>query len=170
MKKIGKLPKVANDEKLENITNTKFPRKAYIFKAISVKNPTENNKVAVFYNKTDRIEFYYNDKLTKIVSQENFNPKMQVTKLEKGFVVEDSDKTKYAYLSVIYAKNYIYALYSGSNETSSNSILVFDWNGNFIKELFLNRKVCKIFMDSKNNILYCYEDKEKGIFSANLNF
>lgn len=67
--------------------NTKFPNKAFIFKAISIKHPTEN-KVAVFYNRADRTEFYLNDKLMKILhSQESFSPIMKVTKLEKGFSI-----------------------------------------------------------------------------------
>lgn len=170
-KKIGQLPEVKNSEYLIDIPKAKFPNKAFIFKAISIKHPSED-KVAIFYNKADRIEFYSNDKLIKILqNQESFSPIMEVSRLEEGgFTVEDSDKTKYAYLSTAYTKNYIYSLYSGNNETSSNSILVFDWNGQFIRKIELDRKVCKICIDEKRNILYCYENQSNGIHSANLNF
>jgi hypothetical protein len=170
IRKIGKFPEVINEEKLENSPDSKIPNKAYIFKAFSIKNPTEN-KVAVFYNKADRAEFYANDKLTKIAeTKEKFYPEMEITKLEKGFSVQDYDKTKYAYLSVTHDENYIYTLYSGSAKTCSNRVFVFDWSGNFIEEIALNREVCKIYINPKTKILYCYEDKENGIFSANLDF
>ena len=171
LKNVGQLPKVKNSEYLTDAAETKFPNKAFIFKAIAIKNSSEN-KTVVFYNKTDRAEFYSNDRLIKVVqNQDGFNPIMQVAKLEEGgYLVEDSDKTKYAYLSTAYTDRYIYSLYSGSNETSSNSILVFDWNGEFIKKLELDRKVCKIFIEPKRNILYSYEIEANGIYSANLNY
>lgn len=171
IKKVGQLPEVENSQFLSDILKTKFPNKAYIFKANVVKSPTEN-KIAVFYNKADRIEFYSNDKLLKIIqSQDGFSPIMQVTKVEEGgFYVEECDKTIYAHLSTSYTEKYIYSLYSGNNETTSNKILVFDWEGHFIKELSLDRKVSKIFVDGKRNFLYCYEIQGNGIYSVNLNF
>ncbi|MDV2446359.1 hypothetical protein CMU93_02460 [Elizabethkingia anophelis] len=172
IKKVGKLPDVVNSNQLLDRPNTNFPNKAFIFKAISIKHPTEN-KVAVFYNRADRAEFYLNDKLLKILhSQENFGPIMKVTKLEKGFSIEENEKTKYAYLSITSNKKYIYGLYSGSYEgkTTSNRILIFNWDGKFIKNMILDRDVSKINIDAKNNMLYCYDDKETGIFSAILNF
>ena len=171
LKQVGKLPEVENTEYLTDIPKTKFPNKAYIFKAKSIKHPSEN-KIAILYNKADRIELYSNDKLIKIVqNKDSFNTIMQVTKnAEGGYSVEDSEKTKYAYLSTSSTEKYIYALYSGSNDTSSNRVLVFDWNGQFIKELSLDRKVCKIFVNPKNNILYCYEIEANGIYSTQLKF
>lgn len=171
IKNVGKLPEFNNSEYLLDVPQTKFPNKAFTFKAISIKHPTEN-KIAIFYNKADRIEFYSNDKLIKTTqSEDSFSPIMQVAKAEEGgFSVEDCEKTKYAHLSTSFTEKYIYSLYSGNNETASNRILVFNWNGRFIKELSLDRKVCKIFIDAKNNILYCYEIQGNGIYSANLNF
>ncbi|MCT3745949.1 hypothetical protein BAS06_06660 [Elizabethkingia miricola] len=172
IKKVGTLPDVTNSDMLLDRPNTKFPNKAFIFKAISIKHPTEN-KVAVFYNRADRAEFYANDKLIKILhSQESFGPIMTVTKLKRGFSIEENEKTKYAYLSIATNKKYIYGLYSGNYEgkTTSNRILIFNWDGKFIKEVILDREVSKINIDSKNSILYCYDDKEAKIFSATLNF
>ncbi|MDQ8140571.1 BF3164 family lipoprotein [Chryseobacterium sp. CFS15] len=171
-KKIGKLPKVNNNKLLEDIPNTKFPNKAYLFKATSIKHSFKN-KVAVFYNKASRAEFYVNDKLEKtIYNKDNFNPKMYVTKLKMGFSVEDDEKTIYAYLSVAYTEDYIYCLFSGdkNGETSSEKILIFDWDGNFIKELSLDRKVSKICINQKTKTLYCYDDRVKSIFLTKLNF
>lgn len=171
-KKIGKLPVVINDKLLEDEPDTNFPNRAYMFKAVSIKHPIQN-KVAVFYNKADRAEFYEDDTLSKVVIHKNsFNPKMYVTKLERGFSVEDYEKTVYAYLSLAYTEDHIYCLFSGNKngETSSDKILVFNWNGKFVKELTLDRKINKICIDPKANILYCYDDKYKGIFSTELKF
>ncbi len=171
IKKVGRLPKVTHSEMLLDRPNTKFPNKAFIFKAISIKHPTEN-KVAVFYNRADRAEFYSNDKLIKILqSSKNFGPIMRVTKLEKGFSVEENKKTKYAYLSITSNKKYIYSLYSGGDaeKTTSNRIFVFNWDGKFIKEMTLDREISNIYIDAKNNILYCNGDRDGGIFLAILN-
>lgn len=171
IKKVGKLPEVIDNDWLLDRPNSKFPNKAFIFKAISVKHAT-NNKVAVFYSKTDRVEFYNNDQLVRtVVGQDGFGPIMKVTKLNNGFAVEETDKTRHAYLSVAYTKDYIYSLYSGGDEwkTTSDRILVFNWEGEFIRDIFLDRSVSRISIDSKQNILYCYDDKEKGIFSTRLN-
>ena len=170
LKKVGLLPNVTNNIKLKNISKTKIPNKAYIFKAFSIKNPN-SNQIAVFYNKTDRAEFYDNDQLYKVWnSTNNFNPVMQVAKLNDGYVVQDSDKTKYAYLSITSDEKYIYALYAGNeeNKTSSDIILVFDWSGNSVKKISLDRKVCKIALEPHKRIVYCYDDVTKNIFSTQL--
>lgn len=170
IKRVGKLPDVSDSDYLIDRPNTKFPNKASIFKAGSIKHPFDN-KVAILYNKANRIEFYSNDNLINVVEgQDNFSPIMQVTKLEEGgFSVEDCDETKYAYLSIANTEKYIYGLYSGNNEISSNKILVFDWNGRFRQALYLDRKIFKISIDSTGKILYCYGDKGNEIYSTNLN-
>lgn len=171
LKKVGNLPKITNGDLLIDPPATKFPNRAYIFKAIGIKHPVQN-KAAVFYNKADRAEFYSNDTLVNIViGQEKFGPKMQVTKLKEGYAVDEYEKSQFAYLSIAYTDEFIYCLYAGnrSGETCANRIIVFDWNGKFINELSLDRAVCKICIDPKRKILYCYENKENGIFSADLN-
>lgn len=170
LKKVGKLPNVVNDKELKNISNSKIPNKANIFKAFIVRSLTEN-KIAVFYNKADRVEFYDNNKLFKIWSSTNgFNPTVEVSKLKDGYIVQDTDDTKYAYLSITSDKNYIYALYAGNEnlKTTSNTILVFDWSGKIIKKILLDRKVCKITLEPIKRFLYCYDDLTKNIFSTKL--
>jgi len=171
LKKAGTLPEVINSELLYDPPATKFPNKAYIFKATGIRHPSEN-KVAVFYNKTDRAEFYSNDSLIKIVTgQDTFGPKMQVTKLKTGFSIEEYDKTRFAYLSMAYTQDFIYGLCAGreAGETCSNRIVVFDWNGRFIYELSVDKAICKICIEPKRKILYCYENIEHGVFSIDLN-
>lgn len=170
LRKVGKLPNVINSKKLTNIPNAKIPNKAYIFKALAVKNPIQN-KIAVFYNKTDRAEFFANDRLIKILNSTNdFNPEIRVKKINDGYVVQDSDKTKYSYLSIAFDKDCIYALYAGNKDstTSSNTILVFDWLGNVIKKISLDRKICKITLEPNRKILFCYDELSEGIFSTQL--
>lgn len=172
IKKIGNLPIISNDEKLINDSNSKIPNKTIIFKAFAVKHPLQN-KIAVFYNKTDRIEFYNNDKLTKIIqSKDSFNPIMKISEHEGEYSVEDSEDTRFAYLSLTYNNTYIFALYSGKAnwQTTSNRIYVFDWNGNFVHQFILDKYISDIFLDSKNNTLYCYGFTTKEIFSTKLKF
>ena len=169
VKKVGSLPITNESGYLQDEENTKFPNKAYIFKSTLVKNPYEN-KVALFYNKTDRVEFYKNDSLIQIINgPDKFGPKMIVSKTQTGFSIEDFEQTKYAYISITYTPNNIYCLYSGTVDGSSNRIFVFGWDGNFIEELTLNKNASKIFINPVTKILYCYENKENGIFSVKLN-
>jgi hypothetical protein len=170
IKKVGKLPDVKNGELLTDAPNTKFPNKPYIFKATGIKHPLDT-RIAVFYNKTDRVEFYLKDSLIKtIVGPDKFGPRMEVTKLQSGFSIEDFDKTLFSFTSIASTQDYIYCLYAGAEKgkTCSNRIFVFDWDGVLKEELILDRPVCKICINSKKKILYCYENTENGIFSASL--
>lgn len=172
LKKIGKLPVVQNRELLKDRPGTKFPNKAYIFKSRIIKHPSEN-KVAVFYNKTDRAEFYINDTLHKIIkgSLKAAGIKMAVSRFPDGFILNDFEKIKYAYTSVTTTSNSIYCLYGGEKDGQSCSakVVVFNWNGEIRKSLELDKSVCSIYIDEKSNILYCYDNAEKSIFYATLN-
>lgn len=168
VKKIGSLPQTSHSSYLSDPPETKFPNRAYVFKATSIRNPV-TNKVAVFYNKTDLAEFYSNDSLVSTVQgPDRFGALMQVKKLPAGFSIEDFEKTRYAYLSVTYTKDKIYALYSGqaTADGSSDRIFVFDWNGSFQEELKLSRRVCKIAMNAQTRTLYCYDVGERAVLSA----
>jgi len=172
LKKIGKLPDVSNNEFLADPPNTKLPNKSWIFKALITKHPFQN-KVALFYCKSNRAEFYIDDRLVKVSNgKETFGPKMSIKKLKNGYSVDDCEETIFGFLSVSSTSNLIFGLYSGKKnyKTSSNTVLVFDWLGNFRKKIILNKEVCKIFFDEKRNILYCYENTENGILSATLEF
>jgi hypothetical protein len=170
VREIGKLPEVLNSEYLADEKDSKFPNNAYIFKSFLIKHPTED-KIAVFYNKTDRAEFYSNDSLKKVTKgPDNFDPRMLVLKSKSKYSVEDFEQTKYAFISIAYSDNKIYSLYCGTNDesVSSNKVFVFDWQGNFLTQLILDRKVSKISIDIKKNTLYFYNHIDKGIYSSKL--
>lgn len=169
--KYGALPKINNEDFLKNSSKNKIPNLSYISKAYSIKHPNQN-KVAVFYNKFDRVELFENNNIVKIITDRRLAPKMKISKLEDGYKLQDSDDIIYGFFSISYTEDNIFGLYSGGKdfETSSDRVLVFDWQGNLVKEISLDRKVSKISVCSKRNKLYCYEEKENGIFSTDLVF
>jgi hypothetical protein len=170
LKGIGQLPEITNKKYLIDPLNTKFPNKAFLLKAFLVKHDVAN-KIGIFYNKTDRAEFYLNDKLKYIYQEkDNYPIAMRVNKLTNGYSIEDSNKTRYTYLSVTSSDKLIFCLYDSAkyNEATSNSIIVFDWDGNLLYRIKLNRPVCKIAVNSENNRVYCYEKFENSIYSFDL--
>lgn len=167
---VGKLPELTNNELLVNQTTSKLSNKAKILKAYAIKHK-DKNKIAVFYQRTDIVEFYSNDTLVySLIGKNKINPIMQFTKFETGFSLTDCDKTKYCYTSITSTNEIIYALYAGENTnySCSNRVFVYDWKGKFKRELILDRNLCFISIDAKSNILYGYDDTDNTIYSIKL--
>jgi hypothetical protein len=85
-----------------------------------------------------------------------------------------NSKTRWGYLAIDSNDKYIFALYSGMNQVEnpdgiflrSNIIHVFDWNGNPVCQLSVNRRVMSICVDDSN--LYGYDDGDEDIVVADL--
>jgi hypothetical protein len=85
-----------------------------------------------------------------------------------------NSKTRWGYLAIDSNDKYVFALYSGLNQvenpdgsfTKSNIIHIFDWNGNPVSQLSLNKRIMNICVDDSN--LYGYSDEDEDILVADI--
>lgn len=78
--------------------------------------------------------------------------------------VHYTDSNKFGYIDVSTSNNFIYMLYSGKPKiASSNTIHVYDWNGNRVAELKLDQKVRVIEISSNlDEFVYACPDNESN--------
>lgn len=95
---------------------------------------------------------------------------MRIEKLQEGYSIDDDDNTVYTYNSITSSDEGVYCLYSGAlkDKYYSKRIFFFDWDGNLKKTLLLNKTIVSIYLDTKNNTIYCYSDIDDTIYSCKL--
>jgi hypothetical protein len=71
---------------------------------------------------------------------------------------DNADKYRLYYSYILVDDRYIYGLYSdteyGFRKWESNTVNVFDWDGNFIRKILLDKIALKIALDPVNKYLY----------------
>jgi len=92
-----------------------------------------------------------------------------------GDIIGSQQEIKFHYLAITADSQYIYALYVGE-ETNIKSgfpngrfIHIFDWNGKFVRKLYLDKEASHIGIDAKNNILLIKNDYTDEIYKYYLN-
>lgn len=140
---VGKLP--APDESWpKSSQGGKFNMLASVYTAGLVHNPESGITVAV-YNKTDRIEVYAGNSLKKVIrGPDLFDPVMDFVTEGNEVMANESHATRFSYSAISGSNKYFYCLYSGEANFNacSSRILVFDWDGNPVRILELDRPVC----------------------------
>ncbi len=147
-------PPYTQVEKLTNVT------KGFILQGELALRPNHNefvkvcNGAGVFeIGKIDNFELEYT--FTKTY----FFPDI---KLVNNRVIH-SPKDRYAFHSLLVTENVFYVVYSGKSLekeggefSSGHNVLVYDWSGNPIANLQLDRDVKRMSLDEKNNTIYAY--------------
>jgi hypothetical protein len=69
---------------------------------------------------------------------------------------DDIDNIKRYYEDICVDDKYIYGLYSNGNVFECNTLNVFDWDGNFIRKILLDKTIINLSMgfDPINKYLY----------------
>ena len=120
----------------------------------------KTNQFAIFNRLTDKVEFYKNGKIEKVVSGPDlFKEEYKIISVGGGQAMAHyRDKTHIAYECVASNSKYILVLYSGQtfgeDGIHHNTIIQFDWNGKPIKIFHLNAPVCSFDVDWKHNVIY----------------
>lgn len=129
----------------------------------------KRQKVALPYRYSDVLEIYdVNESDCKsIQGPENYN--VYFTE-EKGsyYHMGKTKKTKKTFISGTYTDDFIYLIYSGhlrENRSESDRfkwstgkfIFVYDWDGNPVKKINLDRRVSTIGVSNNNKTLYSYD-------------
>jgi hypothetical protein len=73
-----------------------------------------------------------------------------------NYLRDDIDNVEIYYIDLSVDNKYIYALYNGEEFYTGNTLNVFDWNGNFIRKIVLDKTVLSTSMglDPVNKYLY----------------
>lgn len=125
---------------------------------------------------SDQIEIFdLQNKTSKVISgPENFKAEFIVYKDDWGKdIVQNTEKTRFAFLNASVTDKYIYLLYSGKNNKADKSfygeyIYVFDWNGNPVKKLTLDKSVLCIAVSKDDKVLYTFDETSQYALFGNL--
>ncbi|HZH54366.1 MAG TPA: BF3164 family lipoprotein [Sphingobacteriaceae bacterium] len=138
-------------------------------------SPDEEYAVAVCLS-SDQIEIVdLKTRTSKLISgPENFKAEFSTYKDDWGKdVVYNTEKSRYAFLNGFVTDKYIYLLYSGKNTKADKSfygeyIYVFDWNGNPVKKLELDKSVLCIAVSQDDKVLYTFDETSQYALYGNL--
>lgn len=122
-------------------------------------------KFVIPYRYTDLIEIY-NLKDSSFVTRQGpkvFNPDFEVKGRQGNFYMSKTKKTRKAFVSGMVTDEYIYLLFSGHLRTEENwsfgkSIYVYDWDGNPIKEIKLDRYIYTFTVTNDNKEIYAFDE------------
>lgn len=73
------------------------------------------------------------------------------------------EKTKKYFIDIYGTTRYVYCLFSGSYDYSTNSkVFIFKWNGKHIKTLQLDHPISKFAVDDKDSFMICITSNHSG--------
>jgi hypothetical protein len=124
---------------------------------------------------TDQIEIFdFKTNKTKIIKgPENYAPEFTPIKSNGFDMITRNEKSRFAFVNGMTTKKYIYLLYSGNIHSShymdnGKYIYVYDWKGNPISKLNLDRYVSSFAVTQNDSIIYAYDIKTKFIVKTKI--
>ncbi|MBA7556081.1 hypothetical protein ES705_48779 [subsurface metagenome] len=127
------------------------------------------------YRYTDVIEIFDVKKKTckTIKGPEGFDVEFDVRNFPGYYFMGKNEKTRKAFVSGTVSDNYIYILYSGclrdeENWSYGQSIYIYDWEGNPVKKIILDRSVYTIGVSEDDSRLYSYDLQTGFLIYANI--
>lgn len=153
-----------------------------------VANP-DRTRIGFFADSYDRIMIFErrNNAVEQVMDGGySWVPEFKVENHGRSGLLRTSPNTRIAFKSVDSGNTYIYTLYSGKAEKDlteeeringsdrryfSNRVKVFDWKGNEVKEIRLDREIYELAVDPEEDYLYGVynENEEWGIIRVSLN-
>jgi hypothetical protein len=136
----------------------------------------DGEKVVIAYRYIDAIEIFTTKNLSYMtirgpdvfpleyeVGESAFNP----------FYMVKTEKTRKAFINGVATEKYIYLLYSGSSYNNEywsygQEIFVFDWEGNPVNRIFLDRYVSVIGVDQKDSTVYSFDNSTGYLLQAKI--
>lgn len=156
-------------------TNMEFNSYKYAHQSLPFMKP-DGKKVVLMYRFTDAIEIF--DLKTKegksIHGPEGYPVEFEPLNTGEFFVSKRTPKTRFAFVGGTVTDQYIYAIYSGKLEEDLNpffgqTVFVYDWDGNPVKKINLDRIVQAPAVTNDDKTLYAYDLNTGFILKANLN-
>ena len=137
----------------------------------------DKNKLCLFYKYSDIIEIYNLETKKLEYSNERENEFVAEYSVSNKLMSQNKNTTL-ASLNTSSTSRYIYSLFSGqgrfdkniyNKEASTSDIIhVYDWDGNFVKKLKLDRKVKVICVSSDDHSLYSYDIETGKIIRSSI--
>ena len=141
--------------------------------SLMVLNPNRNKAVlAHLFN--DNIEIFDLNSHKSVIVKGPENYKIEFKPLESdGDIIEANENSRLAFTSVVATDKFIYALYSGDNQSNPNSIYakalyIYDWNGKPVKNIKLDRYVSGFTVSRDDKTLYAYDVASRFIVIAKI--
>lgn len=141
----------------------------------------KKQKAALPYRYTDVLEIFDINSGEYISTQGPENYDVHFTEEKSTYYYMGKTKeTKKTFISGTYTDDFIYLIYSGyirKNRAESDRfkwitgkyVFVYDWDGNPVKKINLDRRVNSIGVSSDNKTLYSYDLKTGYLMKTNIN-
>ena len=162
-KEFGKIEKLP-----ENMSLMLFKS---IYQSLIFSKPT-GDKLVLPYRYLDAIEIFNTEtgKGITILGPENYDVKY--IPLPHG--MSRTDETRFAFVNGAVTNEYIYLAYSGRTRKDPNSydgnyIYIYDWDGNPIRKLILDRYIQGMAVSKYNNTLYAFDINTGFLIQAQIN-
>jgi hypothetical protein len=135
-------------------------------------------QVALSYLHTDVLEIYDMKKPYRSKAVQGplgFDLDFKVEKQGDYSYMGKTDETKKAFLAGAVTDKYIYLLFSGLSHAEKDDwsfgkyVYVYDWNGNPIKKLNLDRRVSSLTVSKDDKTMYSYDVDKGFIVSSKIN-
>lgn len=134
------------------------------------------SKVVLACRYTDKIAIYdlKTKKGTSIIGPENLEISFLPIKAGSRYMSQPTEQTYYTFRSGFTTNKYIYLLYYGKKDDSKNhidgdTIFVYDWNGNPIKKVFLDRIIQGFAVSKDDENIYAFDGENKTIVNSKIN-
>jgi hypothetical protein len=136
----------------------------------------DGSKAVLMYRFTDAIEIFdLNTKEGKSIHGP-YGYAVEFKPMNTGdfFVMQRIPKTRFAFTMGAVTNKYIYAIYSGKLEEDlnphfGNTLFVYDWDGNPVKKINLDRVIQAPAVTEDDSTLYAYDPNTGFILKTNLN-
>lgn len=168
--KIAEFGQFENITPEKNVTAVKDAYTCYIY------GKPSGDKFVLPYRYTDVIEIYDIKKNTHIAIQGPlcFDVDYEEGKRNGYFFMQKTKETRKAFVSGTVTDNFIYLVYSGhlykdENWSYGKYVFVYDWDGNAIQKILLDRYVYTIAVSADDKTIYSYDKNSGFIIYSNLN-
>lgn len=154
-------------------------QKSLVYQGSMLKHPYKNKFVfASLYGRV--LEIFQlngdNKDMSIVASRYEMFPECEPCDATNRISANFTENNVTGFLAVSSSEKYIYLLYSGrtikdKNKNFSNTIEVYDWNGDYVKTIKLNKELSSFCISSDETYVYgvSYDDKGGYLYSFNIN-
>lgn len=132
-------------------------------------------KAVLFYRYTDVIEIFNTEKHTSLAIKgpAGIETDLDIMKLDNGNISIRNKNTRFTFLNGAVTDKFIYLLFSGNLHDSEyldygNYIYVYDWEGNPVKRLILDRSILSFTVTEDNKNMYAFDPNTGYVIQTKL--